>query len=213
MSLAQGKKIISQGLQKIITQKLNADHNGYTGDAQEWEGVTELTITPTVASTVLPAGNDPQWMKINGNVTADVSLKLYDIPLEKMKDLLSVKYDAENGVSFEGGADAVFLGLKVDRPVTASDGSSTNRIVLYKVTFDLPEISMKTIEEEDTAVSDVTLSGKASPVFYSKSNGTVGNITMRMMNSVSHPDAFASFENGIVYPTDDTSGSSSNGSN
>lgn len=41
------QKIISRGLQNILTQRLNAEFNGYDTDPVQWQGDTALVFTPT----------------------------------------------------------------------------------------------------------------------------------------------------------------------
>lgn len=59
-------KIVSRGLQTIITQRLNADFTAYDGDPIEWQGETSLVFTPAREITELPSGNNPVWDTIEG---------------------------------------------------------------------------------------------------------------------------------------------------
>ena len=199
------QKIVSRGLQDIMTQRLNADFSAYTGDPVEWQGDTSLVFTPSREVTVLPSGNNPAWDSIEGPTVGDVELKLYDIPLDKMQELLAVKYSAKDGVCVGDTDDApVFLGLSSDRLVKSDGVQSRNKLIIYKVRFDLPEINSKTIEEADTAVANVTLKGKAYPVFYSKASGEAGSRTYSVVNSVLNAEKYTANKDVIVFPEEMT---------
>lgn len=200
------KKTISRGLQDVMTQRLNAGHTGYEGDAIKWTGETACVFTPKRDSTLLAAGNDPAWGEVDGPVTADVELKLYSLPLEEMPQLLGVKYSAADGVCVGDDGDGTpYIGLSLNTKVkTASEKPSYNKLIAYKVRFDLPEVNLKTIAEGDNAVADVTLKGKAYPVFFTKSDGSEGSRTYCIVNSIKNAAKYKANESEIVYPTEMT---------
>ena len=196
-------KIVSRGLQNIITQRLNADFSAYTGDPVEWQGETALTFTPAQEVTELPSGNNPVWDTINGPVTGEVKLTLYDIPLDIMPELLAVKYSAADGVCVGDGSDeTVWLGISFDKLVKKAGIESRNKAILYKVRFELPTVELKTIETGDTAVAKVELTGHAYPVFFSKVDGSVGSRTYCIVNSVTNKTKYDANAESIVFPAE-----------
>lgn len=199
------QKIVSRGLQDIMTQRLNSDFTAYIGEPIVWQGETSLVFAPTREVTVLASGNNPAWDSIEGPTIGDVELKLYGIPLDKMTELLSVKYSVADGVCVGDTDDqSVYIGLSADKLVKSDDAQSRNKLMLYKVKFNLPEISSKTIAETDTAVADVTLKGKAYPVFYHKANGESGSRTYSIVNSVLNPAKYLANSDAIVFPEEMT---------
>ncbi len=206
MPLKKVQKVISQGLQDVMTHRLNNGHTGYDGDPIKWTGETSLVFTPKRDSTVLAAGNDPAWGELNGPVLGDVELKLYSLPLEDMPSLLGVKYSVADGVCVGDEDDATpYVGLALNNKVKGQGGASSfNKTILYKVRFELPEVSLKTIAEGDTAVADVTLKGKAYPVFFTKTNGSQGSRTYCIVNSVTNATKYKANEETIVFPTEFT---------
>lgn len=206
MALRHIKKTISQGLQDVMTQRLNAGHTGYEGDAIKWTGETSCVFSPKRDNTLLAAGNDPAWGELDGPVTADVELKLYSLPLEEMPQLLGVRYSAADGVCVGDDEDGTpYMGLSLNTKVkTTSEKPSYNKLIAYKVRFDLPEVNLKTIAEGDTAVADVTLKGKAYPVFFTKADGSEGKRTYCIANSIKNAAKYKANEAEIVYPTEMT---------
>lgn len=201
----QVQKIVYHGLQDVLTQRLNSGHTGYESGATKWTGETSFVFTPKRDTTVLAAGNDPAWGEIQGPVLGDVELKLYSLPLEDMPSLLGVQYSESDGVCVGDEDDYTpYVGLSLNNKVKSSSGNSYNKTILYKVRFDLPEVSNKTKAEGDTAVADVTLKGKAYPVFFTKTNGEQGARTYCFVNSAKNATKYAANENGIVYPSEFT---------
>lgn len=204
MAVKKIKKVISRGLQDILTQRLNADFTAYTGDPVKWQGDTSLTFTPSQTTTELASGNDPAWDALKGPVVGDVELKLYDIPLDAMPELLGVKYSAADGVCVGDSDDAeTWLGLSADKLVKTDEGESRNKIILYKVCFDLPSIESKTTTKDDTAVAEITLKGKAYPVFYTKKDGE-GSRTYCIVNSKTNKTKYDANAEAIVFPSEFT---------
>ena len=196
-------KVVSRGLQDLLTQRLASGHTAYEETVAKWQGDISLTFTPKRETTVLPSGNNPAWDTIEGPVIGDVELKLYDLPLADMPELLGVQYSAADGVCV-GEGEPVYLGLSFNRLVKKDGVESYNKTILYKVRFDLPEVSPKTIEEGDNAVGDITLKGKAYPVFFNKTSGAQGTRTYCIVNSVSNATKYTANATQIVYPTEMT---------
>ena len=184
------KKIITRGLATIATQKLNDEQKGYSTTRNTWDGQHECTITPNQDKTLLPSGNDPAWAEIRGPVICDVELKIYAIPIEKMQELLSVEYSEADGVSFSSDADSIFVGMDIIVDAQSTAGRSKRKTTLYKVSF-----------EGDVAVADLTLKGKAYPVFYTKADGKQGDKTLTIIDSTKQSTAWAARENTIIFPT------------
>lgn len=204
-------KIVSRGLQDVLTQRLNADHTAYGDTVAKWQGDTSLVFTPKREVTVLASGNDPAWNTIEGPVVGDVELKLYSLPLAIMPELLSVKYSAVDGVCVGDGDEAsAFLGLSFNQLVRTAGVDSINKTILYKVRFDLPEVNVKTIADADNAVADVTLKGKAYPVFFTKTSGGKGSRTFCIVNSTTNATKFTANESAIVFPVEMTADTPAN---
>ena len=198
-------KIVSQGLQDIITTKLHSGFTGYESEAVKWTGETAIVFTPTRTTTELPSGNDPAWMVKQGLVVGDVELTLYDIAINHMEKLFGVKYSAADGVVVGDTDDAVpFIGLSFDRLVTSESGESRNKFILYKVRFDLPVIDTKTISKDDNAIGDLKLKGYAYPVFYAKQSGQNGARTYCILNSTLNTTKYNANKDTIVFPTEFT---------
>lgn len=198
-------KIVSQGLQDIITTKLNSGFTGYESEAVKWTGETAIVFTPTRTTTELPSGNDPAWMVKQGLVVGDVELTLYDIAINHMEKLFGVKYSAADGVVVGDTDDAVpFIGLSFDRLVTSESGASRNKFILYKVRFDLPVIDTKTISKDDNAIGELKLKGYAYPVFYAKQSGQNGARTYCILNSTLNTTKYNANKETIVFPTEFT---------
>lgn len=198
--MSDSKKIISRGLASISTQKLNAGQTGYSATRTEWSGHHEIVITPSQDKTLLPSGNDPAWAEIKGAVLCDIDLKIYALPVDKMSELLNVDYSDEDGVAFTSNTAGQFVGMDIVTDIQTEDAKSQRKIILYKVSFDLPEISLKTVAEGEPAVGDVTLKGKAYPVFYAKSGGTQGNVTLSIFDSVKQATKWEANKSTIVFP-------------
>ncbi len=207
MSVKTVSKIISKGMQDVITKKLNDDFSAYTGDIVKWTGDTAFTFTPTRTQTELASGNDPAWMSIQGLVTGDVELTLHDIPIENMEDLLGVKYSAADGLVVGDTDDPVpFVALSLNRIVEDADQvESYNKLILYKVRFDLPAIDIKTITSDDNAISELKLKGKAYPVFFQKQSGKQGARTYAIFNSTANAAKYTANAADIVFPSDPAS--------
>lgn len=196
-------KIHHRGLMAVTSQKLNSDFTAYTGDVTCWQGDTELTFTPAQTRTLLPSGNDPAWDTIEGLVTGEVKVKFYALPLDAMPDLLGCHYSAEEGVCVgEADQQTVWSGLTFENLVTTNGVASKNKTIIYKVVYDLPAISVKTIAEGDNAVAEVELTGHAYPVFYQKTGGGIGSRTYDIINSVSNATKYAANAEHIVFPTE-----------
>lgn len=210
MSVVTTTKYISRGMQDVITKKLNSGFTAYTGDIVKWTGDTAFTFTPTRTSTELASGNDPLWMNIQGLVTGDVELTFHDIAISDMEHLLGVKYSAADGLLVGDSDDpVVFIGLSLNRIVRdASGNESYNKVILYKVCFDLPAIDIKTISNEDNAISELKLTGKAYPVFFTKTNGTQGARTYAILNSTLNATKYTANAADIVFPAEMSSGTS-----
>lgn len=205
MSTIKVPKIVSQGLQDIITTKLNSGFTGYESEAVKWTGETAIVFTPTRTTTELPSGNDPAWMVKQGLVVGDVELTLYDIAINHMEKLFGVKYSAADGVVVGDTDDAVpFIGLSFDRLVTSESGESRNKFILYKVRFDLPVIDTKTISKDDNAIGELKLKGYAYPVFFAKKDGKNGARTYCILNSTLNTTKYAANKETIVFPTEFT---------
>lgn len=197
------KKIVSRGLHDILTQKLNDNFTGYSGDAVKWQGHSSFVFTPTQTKTELPSGDDPAWEVIKGAVVGDVELKLYGIPLDAMPELLGVKYSAVDGVCVgDNEDDEVWLGMAITKLVKSDGEESRNKTILYKVHFDLPEINDKTISKDDNAVAELTLKGQAYPVFYTKANGNDGRRTYCIVNSKLNKTKYDANAESIVFPAE-----------
>lgn len=205
MPLKKIQKMVSQGLQDVMTQRLNSGHTAYDGDPIKWTGETSFVFSPKRDSTILAAGNDPAWDEVNGPVLGDVELKLYSLPLEDMPSLLGVKYSAADGVCVGDEDDATpYVGLALNNKVKSNGESSFNKTIIYKVRFDLPEVNLKTIAEGDSAVADVTLKGKAYPVYFTKTSGAQGSRTYCVVNSVTNATKYKANEEAIVFPAEFT---------
>lgn len=199
------KKIISRGLQEILTQRLNADFSAYDGNPVAWEGDTALVFTPKQTITELASGNDPMWDVIKGPVTGDVEVTLYDFPLDIMPELLGVRYDAAQGLCVgENDEETIFIGIAFDRLVKEDGAQSRNKAIIHKVYFELPVIDAKTISSDDNAVSELKLKGKASPLFYPKSDGTYGSRTYTIANSVKNKAKYDANKDCIAFPEEFT---------
>lgn len=202
-------KIISRGLQDIMTQRLKSDFSAYEGDPVVWQGETALTFTPAQEVTELPSGNDPAWDAIPGLVTGDVKLTIYEIPLDVMSELLAVKYSEADGVCVGDSADGVvWLGLSFDRLIRKNGVDSRNKAILHKVRFDLPAINVKTIEKGDNAVANVELTGHAYPLFFKKKDGSMASRTYCIVNSMTNKTKYDANAESIVFPTEFTEDSS-----
>lgn len=205
MSVKSIRKVISRGEQNLQTQRLNADCSAYEGDTYRWQGESAFVFTPAQTTTELPSGNDPAWDVIKGVVTGDVELTVYDIPIEDMCHLLGCKYTETDGFVAGDSDDGVaFLGLSIDKLIRSGSTDSINKVILYKVAFDLPAIDIKTISKDDNAVAEIKLKGKAYPVFFTKTNGSLGSRTYRLLNSTRNATAFTANANVIVFPTEIT---------
>lgn len=195
------KKIISRGLQTILSQRLNGDFSAYEGDALSWQGDIDLKVTPSQTRTELPSGNDPAWDTLKGPVVADVEITLYEFPIDQMPEILGVKYSEASGLCVGDSDDEdVFLGLSFDQLIKEDKAQSKNKMVLYKVCFDIPATEVKTIAKDDTAVKNVKLTGHAYPVFFSKKDGSLGSRTYCVMNSVKNKTLYAANAEAIAFP-------------
>lgn len=194
------KPILCRGLVSIATQKLNAGQTGYDSTRIEWSGHHEIVITPSQDKTALASGNDPAWAEVRGALLCDIDLKIYALPIDKMAELLNVDYSDDDGVVFTGDTTSRFVGMDVVTDAQTGDTKSQRKVILYKVSFDLPEISLKTVAEGETAVCDVTLKGKAYPVFYTKADGSQGNMTYTIIDSVAHAKKWEASKSTIVFP-------------
>lgn len=202
------KKIISRGLQEILTQRLNADFTAYDGNPVVWQGDTAFVFTPQQTITELPSGNDPMWDVIKGPVTGEVEVTLYDFPLDIMPELFGVRYDAEQGVCVgENDEETLFIGISFDRIVKEDNVQSRNKAIIHKVYFELPAIDTKTISRDDNAVGELKLKGKASPLFYPKADGTFGSRTYALVNSVKNKAKYDANKDCIVFPEEFTANS------
>jgi hypothetical protein len=207
--LKQIKKITRRGLHNVLTQKLKDDFSGYSEDIAAWTGDTEIEIVPTRQVDNLASGDDPAWAVIKGPVTATVKIKFYDIAIDCMEQLLSVKYDAVNGVCVGDVDDTdCFVGISFDESIVYDGATSNNKTILYKVLFDLPTIKSKTVAEGDNALAEVELNGKAYPVFFNKANGTIGRRTYSIVNSKLNADKYKANAECIVFPSEATASSS-----
>lgn len=196
-------KIVSRGLQDVLTQRLNSGHTGYGDTVAKWQGETSFVFTPKREVTPLASGNNPAWDTIEGPVLGDVELKLYSLPLDIMSELLAVQYSVADGVCVGDNDDETpYIGLSLNTLVKKDATQSTNKTILYKVRFDLPEINVKTIAEADNAVADVTLKGKAYPVFFTKTDGSQGSRTYCIANSQTNAAKFEANKDCIVFPTE-----------
>ena len=205
--MAQEKKnvdhVVSRGEHNLRTQKLKADGTGYEDTMTCWQGDTAVDVAFAQTSEELPSGDNPAWDIEKGPVTADVTLTLYDIPLENYGDILSVAYSETDGVRIgEADTPTNFVGLSIDHTVKVNGVTSTNRLILYKVAFDLPEIKHETITKDSNSNMTVELKGKGYPVFYSKESGEQGRLTASKLNSVKHAAKYKAFDAGIVFPTE-----------
>ncbi len=195
------KKIISRGLQTILSQRLNGDFSAYEGDALSWQGDIDLKVTPSQTRTELPSGNDPAWDTLKGPVVADVEITLYEFPIDQMPEILGVKYSEASGLCVGDSDDEdVFLGLSFDQLITEDKKQSKNKMVLYKVCFDIPATEVKTIAKDDTAVKNVKLTGHAYPVFFSKQDGSLGSRTYCVMNSTKNKTLYEANKEAIAFP-------------
>lgn len=205
MSKVVAKKIISRGLQDILSQRLNSDFTAYEGNPVAWQGDTALVFTPAQTNTELPSGNDPAWDVIKGVVTGDVELTLYDFPIDLMPEILGVKYSAADGVCVGDSDDGqVWLGMTFDRLVRENGVESRNKVILQKVYFDLPSIDIKTISKDDNAVSELKLKGHAYPVFFHKADGGMGSRTYSIVNSIKNKTKYDANTDSIAFPEEFT---------
>lgn len=201
MAKKKMQKIISRGLQTILSQRLKSDFSAYEGEPLEWQGDTALTFTPSQTRTELPSGNDPAWDTLKGPVVGDVEITLYEFPIELMPEIFGVKYSAESGLCVGDSDDAdVFLGLSFDQLIKEGTTNSRNKTVLFKVCFDIPATEVKTIAKDDTAVKNVKLKGYAYPLFYPKADGTQGSRTYSVMNSIKNKTLYDKYASAIVFP-------------
>ncbi len=196
------KKVVTQGLAKVATQRLNDTHSGYESEVTEWEGHHSLVITPSQSKMLLPSGDDPAWGEVRGPVVCDLELKIYAIPVELMSKLLGVEYSDEDGVSMSSDASSLYVGLAVTVKETRDGAKTQNKTIAYKTCWDLPEISNKTVSEDDTAVADLTIKGKAYPVFYTKADGSQGNKTLSIFNSVKQKAKWEANATSIQFPSE-----------
>lgn len=196
------KKVVSQGLAEIVTQQLNETHSGYESEVVKWEGHHALTVTPSQQKMLLASGDDPAWGEVKGAVICDLELKIYAIPVEMMSKLLSVEYSEEEGVSMSSDAPNINVGLMATIKETRDGVKTRNKTILYKTSWDLPETSNETISEDNVAVADLTIKGKAYPVFYSKADGSQGNKTVSIFNSVKQRAKWEANETSIQFPSD-----------
>lgn len=205
MANKQIPKVVSRGEHKLVTQRLKDDFTGYTGEVHEWQGETEIVITPSQTVTELPSGDDPAWWVIAGAVTAEVEITMYDVPIDYASQLFPMKYSAADGL-WVGDNDATipWNGLTLDRTVESASGASVNKVVVQKVRFDLPAIGAKTIAKDDNALAELKLKGYAYPVFYSKADGSTGSKTYGILNSVKNKAKFDAYSDGIVFPSEFT---------
>jgi hypothetical protein len=208
--VTQIKKITRRGLHNVLTQKLNSDFSGYTDDAAKWTGDTEIEFTPSRQVDNLASGDDPAWDVIKGPVTGTIKIKFHDIAIDCMEHLLSVTYDAVNGICVGDNEDAdCFIGISFDETIKYNGTVSNNKTILYKVLFDLPTITSKTVAEGDNALSEVELNGKAYPVFFNKANGTTGRRTYSIVNSKLNANKYEANKDCIVFPSDSAATTSS----
>ena len=123
-----------------------------------------------------------------------------------MPQLLGVRYSSADGVCVGDSEDSTpYMALSLNTKVkTSEERPSYNKLIAYKVRFDLPEVNLKTIAEGDNAVADVTLKGKAYPVFFTKTDGSEGSRTYCIVNSIKNAAKYKANEEGIVYPTEMT---------
>lgn len=205
MSAVKVPKIVSQGLQDVITTKLNSGFTGYESEAVKWTGETAIVFTPTRTTTELASGNDPAWMVKQGLVVGEVEWTLYDIAINHMEKLLGVKYSAADGIVVGDTDDSVpFVGLSFDRLVSSESGESRNKFILYKVRFDLPAIDTKTISKDDNSIGELKLKGYAYPVFFTKTDGQTGARTYSILNSTLNTTKYNANKETIVFPAEFT---------
>ena len=195
------KKVVTQGLATVATQRLNDTHSGYESEVTEWEGHHSLVITPSQSKTLLPSGDDPAWGEIRGSVVCDLELKIYAIPVELMSKLLGVEYSDEDGVSMSD-APPVYVGLALTVKETRDGAKTQNKIIAYKTCWDLPELSHETVGEDNAAVADLTIKGKGYPVFYTKADGSQGNKTVAIFNSVKQKAKWDANAKSIQFPNE-----------
>ena len=201
MPKKQVQKIVSRGLQTILSQRLKSDFSAYEGDALAWQGDTALTFTPSQTRTELPSGNDPAWDTLKGPVVGSVEITLYEFPIDLMPEILGMKYSEASGLCVGDSDDGdVFLGLSFDQLIKEGDKHSHNKTVLYKVCFDIPATEVKTIAKDDTAVKNVKLTGQVYPVFFAKADGAQGSRTYCVMNSVKNKTLYDKHAEAIVFP-------------
>lgn len=200
-------KTIYHGFGKLITRKINAGQTNYDGLPVIWTGEIDLEFSPKQEVTYLASGDDPQWGRIEGAVTGDVKLTIYGVPINHLPQLLGVKYSAADGIVVgEDDTPSVNVGLAFDNSVkNESTGAvSTNKTILYKVNFTLPNTVIKTKGEGDNAVATIELNGKVWPVFYTKTGGSIGRRTYCKVNSTLNATKFAANADTIVWPSDFT---------
>ncbi len=201
------EKQIIHGYADLTTRKVNAGQTGYEGLPMRWTGQIDIEFTPSQEKTPLASGDDPRWGEILGPVLGTVKGTFYDVPLQYAEQMLSVKYSSTDGlVVGEDDTPDVCIGMVFDTSVKheTTGAVSTNKLILYKVSLDLPKTVFKTKGEGDNAVATIELNGKVWPAFYTKTNGTTGRRTYAKVNSVLNPTKFAAYAGTLEWPTDFT---------
>lgn len=199
-------KVFSRGLHDVLIQSLNSDFTGYESDSTAWQGETNIEVDLTRKTELLPSGDDPAWGVVKGPVLGTVKLTMYDIAVDDMEKLFSVKYDAAEGVCIGDTDDEDrFVGLSFDKRISVNGAESHNKTILYKVLFELPKITAETVSSDSNAISKLETTGSIYPVFYTKTNGETGARSVCIVNSTKNVAKYAANKDCIVFPSETAS--------
>lgn len=191
-------KTYTRGLHNLITQVYDEEKDEYTGEVRFWQGDTQIEITSNQEIEKLPSGNNAGWDSVEGPLTYDIKLTLYDIPLEEYENLFAIDYDEDYGVmAGSQNHQAKYIGLSFD---TVCRDNSQNKYVFLKVELQPPDITRQTISDDENAVSSTEINGTAYPVWYVNKNGEDDLCTNLILNSKTHADKYDVYNKGFKIP-------------
>lgn len=202
MAALDGKKYYEQGNYALETQEYTgtAADGKYTGEVKKWYGMMRINLTSNQEDTNIAADDDPSYLTMRPAMTMTGDLTLVGIKLADYQYLFNVNKDKNNMLLFGSKKLAKEVGMSFKITGGTEEGMVTNKLIFFRTTMQLPDISTESLSEDGTTIREVTIGITVKPVQYTDLTGQLDQATYGAFDSETNKEIWDKIKDGLFLP-------------
>lgn len=187
-------RVCEEGNNNFRIAKYDAIKNTYDTPTKIG-GLVSVDITFSRTTDKKAADDLPDYLVRRSPLTGSGTITFIGLTKAQQKLLYANIVDENDVLTFGDTGEPQRLGIMFDNTEISTTGTSINRMAIFNVVFDDPNLNTQTIAEDNTEIRDYTINVNCSAILVNGKSRTYSKL-----NSVDDAAAFTATENAMYIP-------------